>query len=98
MDAIPKLSGCLAKLFSLDDDDNNSVEEIQLLIDTVIKTGGIRAVIKKLNNNSTSYNKAVILSDNDKICAKYNKSKEGVMPIMYQVYATADDSDDNTIT
>ena len=51
INAIPRLGLALLKLFNMNDDNNNNNidEEIELLIDKVRRSGGIKAVIRKLN-------------------------------------------------
>ena len=54
----------LLKLFNMNDDNNNNInEEIEVLIDKVRKSGGIKAAIKKLNQPTDEEEKQEVLVD-----------------------------------
>jgi hypothetical protein len=55
----------LYNLFNMNDDnnDNNINEEIELLIDKVRKSGGIKAAIRKLNQTTDEEEKQEVLVD-----------------------------------
>jgi len=65
INAIPRLGLALLKLFNMNDDnnDNNINEEIELLIDKVRKSGGIKAAIRKLNQTTDEEEKQEVLVD-----------------------------------
>jgi prefoldin subunit 5 len=63
LNAIPKLAPLVVKLFGIVG--NNSVEEFDLLIDQVLKAGGIRASIRKLGTQPSHDDKPVPLSAYD---------------------------------
>jgi hypothetical protein len=64
INAIPRLGLALLKLFNMNDDDNNNInEEIEVLIDKVRKSGGIKASIKKLNQPTDEEEKQEVLVD-----------------------------------
>jgi hypothetical protein len=62
--AFPKLGAAVAKLFSIDGN-NNSVEDFDLLIDKVRMAGGTRAAIEKLNGQPIVDDKSLVLPNND---------------------------------
>jgi hypothetical protein len=62
--AFPKLGAAVAKLFSIDGN-NNSIEDFDLLIDKVRMAGGIRAAIAKLSGQPIVYGKSLVLPNND---------------------------------
>ena len=63
INAIPRLGLALLKLFNMNDDNNNIDEEIELLIDKVRKSGGIKTAIKKLNQPTDEEEKQEVLVD-----------------------------------
>ncbi|HET7284441.1 MAG TPA: hypothetical protein VFI70_07120 [Nitrososphaeraceae archaeon] len=64
INAIPRLGLALLKLFNMNDDNNNNIdEEIEVLIDKVRKSGGIKAVIRKLNQTTDEEEKQEVLVD-----------------------------------
>lgn len=64
INAIPQLGLVLGKLLSVDD--NNSVEEIKLLMDQIRKVGGIREATDKLTNQSIIGDRKSSVSLSDK--------------------------------
>ena len=63
INAIPRLGLALLKLFNMNDDNNNIDEEIELLIDKVRKSGGIKAAIRNLNQPTDEEEKQEVLVD-----------------------------------
>jgi hypothetical protein len=64
INAIPRLGLALLKLFNINDDNNNNIdEEIEVLIDKVRKSGGIKAAIRKLNQTTDEEEKQEVLVD-----------------------------------
>jgi DNA repair exonuclease SbcCD ATPase subunit len=66
INAIPRLGLALLKLFNMNDDNNNNNnidEVIELLIDKVRKSGGIKAAIKKLSQPIDEEEKQEVLVD-----------------------------------
>ena len=64
INAIPRLGLALLKLFNMSDDNNNNInEEIEVLIDKVRKSGGMKAAIKKLNQPTDEEEKQEVLVD-----------------------------------
>ena len=64
INAIPRLGLALLKLFNMNDDNNNNIdEEIELLIDKVRKSGGIKTAIRKLNQPTDEEEKQEVLVD-----------------------------------
>jgi hypothetical protein len=63
INAIPRLGLALLKLFNMNDDNNNIDGEIELLIDKVRKSGGIKTAIRKLNQPTDEEEKQEVLVD-----------------------------------
>jgi hypothetical protein len=65
INAIPRLGLALLKLFNMNDDNNNNNinEEIEVLIDKVRMSGGIKAAIKKLSQPKDEEEKQEVLVD-----------------------------------
>jgi hypothetical protein len=64
LSAFPKLGAAVAKLFSIDGN-NNSIEDFDLLIGKVRMAGGIRAAIEKLSGQSIVDGKSLVSPNND---------------------------------
>lgn len=105
INSIPRLGPVLVRLLDIYNSNNTSIEEIELLIDKLRKSGGIKAAISKLDQptqdkkeargGTSQEEEAVLVDDANKSSSSDDKVQKGEQPDI--VSATGQDNHDDLI-
>ena len=104
INSIPRLGPLLVKLLDIFNSNNTSIEEIELLIDKLRKSGGIKAAISKLDQptqdkkearRGTSQEEEAVLVDDANKSSSNDKVQKGEQPVI--VSATGEDNHDDEL-